>query len=584
MTKNALGQEEGGDLQAELQQKHYSQLKINMIWASVLAFPVVVIGIFFMNTPYANWIMFVLTIPVFWFGRAFFVNAVKQTRHGKANMDTLVALSTGIAFLFSTFNIFFPEFLLRRGLEPYVYFEVAAVIIAFILLGRLLEERAKPQTSSAIKKLIGMQPKTIRININGEEKEIPIAVRKLVDKIAGIFVPIVIGLALLSFLAWIVFGGDNAGTHAVLALMTVLMIACPCALGLATPTAIMVGVRKGAEHGILIKDAESLAIGHKINAIVLGKTGTITVGRPEVTDMIWTDNTKDINELKAILLAIEASSEHPLAEAVIRNLRKETVEDVAIDKFERITGRGMQAAFDGNDYYIGNKKLLQESGVPLGELREQAKKLQQEAKTVVWFANQKQVLALIAIADQVKETAAEAIANLQQQGIEIYMLTGDHPETAAAVAQKAGIAHFNAAMLPADKVNFVRNLQKEGKIVAMIGDGLNDAQALDQADLSISMGKGSDIAIDAAEMTLMSSDLNQIPKALKLSKVTVRTIKQNLFWAFIYNVIGIPIAAGVFYPSFGFLLDPMIVGAAMALSLVSVVTNSLSIKSLKLEH
>lgn len=583
MTKNALGQEEGEDLQAELQQKHYSQLEINMIWASVLAFPVVVIGMCFMNTPYANWIMFVLTIPVFWFGRAFFVNAVKQTRHGKANMDTLVALSTGIAFLFSTFNTFFPEFLLRRGLEPYVYFEVAAVIIAFILLGRLLEERAKPHTSSAIKKLIGMQPKDIRIIVDGE-KEIPIAVRKQVDKIAGIFVPIVIGLALLSFLAWIVFGGDNAGTHAVLALITVLMIACPCALGLATHTAIMVGVRKGAEHGILIKDAESLAIGHKINAIVLGKTGTITVGRPEVTDMIWMDNTKDINELKAILLAIEASSEHPLAEAVIRNLRKETVEDVAIDKFERITGRGMQAAFDGNVYYIGNKKLLQESGVPLGELREQAKKLQQEAKTVIWFANQKQVLALIAIADQVKETAAEAIANLQQQGIEIHMMTGDSPETAAVVAQKTGIEYFNVAMLPADKVNFVRNLQKKGKIVAMIGDGLLDAQALDQADLSISMGKGSDIAIDMAEMTLMSSDLNQIPKALKLSKVTVRTIKQNLFWAFIYNVIGIPIAAGVFYPSFGFLLDPMIVGVAMALSLVSVVTNSLRIKSLKLEY
>lgn len=667
-------QEEGKDLQEELQQKHYKQLKINTIWASVLAFPVVVIGMFFMNMPYANWIMLVFTTPVlFWFGRSFFVNAVKQARHGKANMDTLVALSTGIAFLFSAFNTFFPEFLWNRGLEPHVYFEAAAVIIAFILLGRLLEERAKSNTSSAIKKLIGLQPKTIRVIVEGEEKEIPIAqvevgnrllvrpgeripvdgivasgnsfvdesmisgeplpvekvaggkvfagtvnqkgsfqfiaekvgsdtvlahiikmvqeaqgskapVQKMVDKIAGVFVPIVIGLALLSFLVWIVFGGDNATTHAFLALVTVLVIACPCALGLATPTAIMVGVGKGAENGILIKDAESLELGHKVNAIVLDKTGTITVGRPEVTEVIW-NSAKDLDELKAILLAVEAASEHPLAEAVTRNLREETVAHVVVDKFESITGRGVQAVYKGKLYYVGNKKMLQERAVFLKEeMVAQAKKLQQEAKTVIWFADQKEVLAVIAIADQVKETAKEAIANLQKQGIEIYMLTGDNSETAAAVAKKTGIIHFKAEMLPADKANFIKSKQGEGKVVAMVGDGINDSQALAQANLSIAMGKGSDIAIDVAKMTLISSDLNQIPKALKLSKLTVRTIKQNLFWAFIYNVIGIPIAAGVLYPAYGFLLDPMIAGAAMALSSVSVVTNSLRLKSIKLDY
>ena len=668
-----IDQDKGDDLQEAVQQKHYRELKRNTLWASILAFPVVVIGMFFMNLPYGNWIMLVLTAPVlFWFGRSFFVNAWKQLKHTRANMDTLVALSTGIAFLFSTFNTFFPEFLLARGLEPHVYFEAAAVIIAFILLGRLLEERAKSNTSSAIKKLIGLQPKTTLLIVDGVEKTVPIAevaigdrlvvrpgeripvdgvvaagtsfvdesmisgepipvekmagekvfagtvnqkgsfqftaekvggdtilaqiikmvqdaqgskapVQKLVDKIAGVFVPVVIGIAILSFLAWIIFGGENATTHAFLSLVTVLVIACPCALGLATPTAIMVGVGKGAENGILIKDAESLELGHKVNAMVLDKTGTITVGKPEVTDMIWKEDT-DIDTSKATLFAIEAASEHPLAEAITLKLRNETDnKTVTIDKFESITGRGVKAAVDGKVYYVGNKALFQENGIPLDEtLAAQAQKLQQEAKTVIWFADSEKALACIAITDQVKETAKEAIAHLQKQGIETYMLTGDNPETAAAVAHNTGINHFQAEMLPQDKADFVQNLQAGGKIVAMVGDGINDSQALAQADLSIAMGKGSDIAIDVAKMTLISSDLNQISKALKLSKHTVRTIKQNLFWAFIYNIIGIPIAAGVLYPAFGFLLDPMIAGAAMALSSVSVVTNSLRLKSLKL--
>lgn len=667
-----IDQDNGTDLQEEMQQKHYRQLKNNTLWASILAFPVVMIGMFFMNIPYANWIMLVLTAPVLiWFGRDFFVNAWKQLKHARANMDTLVALSTGIAFVFSAFNTFFPEFLLARGLEPHVYFEAAAVIIAFILLGRLLEERAKSNTSSAIKKLIGLQPKTTQVIVDGEEKTVPIAsvaigdrlvvrpgervpvdgrvvygtsfvdesmisgepipvekvageqvfagtvnqkgnfhfvaekvggdtilahiikmvqeaqgskapVQKLVDKIAGVFVPIVIGIAILSFLAWIIFGGENATTHAFLSFVTVLVIACPCALGLATPTAIMVGVGRGAENGILIKDAESLELGHKVNAIILDKTGTITEGKPVVTDMIWKKSI-DTSSSKAILYAIEAASEHPLAEAVTLKLKNEISKKPEIDAFESITGRGVKATVEGKTYYVGNKKLLQENGIPLDdEMAAQARHLQEEANTVIWFASQDEPLACVAIIDQVKDTAKEAIAQLQKQGIETYMLTGDNPNTAAAVAEKTGIKHFQAEMLPQDKADFVKKLQAEGKIVAMVGDGINDSQALAQADLSIAMGKGSDIAIDVAKMTLISSDLNQISKALKLSKHTVRTIKQNLFWAFIYNIIGIPIAAGVLYPAFGFLLDPMIAGAAMALSSVSVVTNSLRLKSLKL--
>lgn len=669
-----IEEEEGSDAQEEAQQQHYKSLKAKTIWASMLAFPVVVIGMFFMDMPYANWIMLTLTAPVlFWFGRSFFVNAVKQAKYGKANMDTLVALSTGIAFIFSTFNTIYPHFLHSRGLHPHVYFEAAAVIVAFILLGKLLEERAKSNTSSAIKKLMGLQPKTVRIISNGEEKEIPVSqvavgdrilvrpgekipvdgevasgnsfvdesmisgepipvekqkgekvfagtvnqkgsfrftaekvcgqtllaqiikmvqdaqgskapVQKLVDKIAGIFVPVVIGIAVLSFIVWIVAGGDNAFTHALLALVTVLVIACPCALGLATPTAIMVGVGKGAENNILIKDAESLELGHKVNAIILDKTGTITEGKPEVTDIIWTETSVTSAILKGVLLSIESQSEHPLAEAVTRKLKAEGIAPLELNKFDSITGKGVQAIFKGMVYFVGNKKLLLENDIYIEEaIAATAEKLQEEAKTVIYFADEKHALAVLAIADKIKETSAQAIESLQKQGIAVYMLTGDNIQTAKAVAAKVGITNFKAEVLPSDKAAFVINLQKEGKVVAMVGDGINDSHALAQADVSIAMGRGSDIAMDVAKMTLISSDLNQIPKALRLSKLTVRTIKQNLFWAFIYNVIGIPIAAGILFPFTGFLLNPMIAGAAMALSSVSVVSNSLRLKRINLD-
>lgn len=403
-------------------------------------------------------------------------------------------------------------------------------------------------------------------------------VQKLVDKIAGIFVPIVIGISILTFVLWMVLGGENAFTHALLTAVTVLVIACPCALGLATPTAIMVGVGKGAENNILIKDAESLELAHKVNAIILDKTGTITEGRPAVTEMLFIggDNQQD---LKSILLAIELQSEHPLAEAVVNYLDEEDVKAAKLKSIESITGQGVSAVYQGKEYLVGNAKLMLEKGVELnGQLLKKIDQLQQQAKTVVSFAEANKVIAIIAIADKIKPTSKAAIQNLQEQGIEVYMLTGDNKQTAAAIAKEAGIKHFTAEVMPADKAAFVQELQQQGKIVAMVGDGINDSHALAQADVSIAMGRGSDIAMDVAKMTLITSDLNSIPKALKLSRKTVRTVKQNLFWAFIYNLVGIPIAAGILYPFNGFLLDPMIAGAAMALSSVSVVGNSLRLK------
>jgi Cu2+-exporting ATPase len=667
-----IDEENATEKQQEAQIKHYQELKRKTIWAAIFSAPVVVIGMFFMDIPYANYIMLVLSLPVLWLGRNFYINAIKQAQYGKTNMDSLVALSTGVAFLFSLFNTLNPQFFHEQGLHAHVYYEAAIMIIVFILLGKLLEERAKSNTSSAIKKLMGLQPKTVRIIENGQEKEIPTAqvsignilvvrpgekipvdgkvtsgssyvdesmisgeplpiekkandkvfagtvnqkgsfrfeaekvggdtilsqiikmvqeaqgskapVQKLVDKIAGIFVPVVIGIAILSALAWMVFGGDNAFTHALLAFVTVLVIACPCALGLATPTAIMVGVGKGAENNILIKDAESLELGYKVNAIVLDKTGTITEGKPEVTDELWLVADTDKALYQSILVAIEASSEHPLAEAVVRKLRTKTNHSVTLSSFESMTGKGVKAIYENETYLVGNQQLLSDHGVHISStLLAQAKVLQEEAKTVIFFANTQQVVAILAIADRIKATSKQAVESLQKQGIEVYMLTGDNEQTAQAVATHVGLAYYKAEVLPSDKAAFVKALQNQGKVVAMVGDGINDSHALAQADVSIAMGKGSDIAMDVAKMTLITSDLNQIPKALKLSRKTVQTIRQNLFWAFIYNLIGIPIAAGVLYPSFGFLLDPMIAGAAMALSSVSVVTNSLRLRSVKL--
>lgn len=664
---------EDTDQADRLQREEFLALKRKTIGAIVLAIPVFVIGMFFMHMPYGNWIMLAFTIPVMaFFGRDFFVHAYMQLKHGRANMDTLVAVSTGVAFLFSLFNTIWPEYWTSRGLEAHVYYEAAAVIIALILLGRLLEAKAKFSTSTAIKKLMGLQPKTVtKILADGSEEEVPIRevavgdvlvvkpgekipvdgevtegasfvdesmitgesipvekvkgqpvyagtinekgsfrfradkvggetvlaniirmvqeaqgskapVQKLVDRIAGIFVPVVMGIAVITFIVWMLIGGDLAFTHALLTSITVLVIACPCALGLATPTAIMVGIGKGAEHNILIKDAESLELMYRVNAIVLDKTGTITEGKPVVTDIHWTPGAED-ERYQSILLEIERRSEHPLADAVVQKFKEKVVNEISVSDFENQTGKGVTAKVGDKVYLVGNRALMDVNHVVLDDDNEKlAVRWEGDGKTVVFFAGEGRVLALVAIADKIKESSRQAVTTLHEKGIDVYMLTGDNALTARAVADQVGIRHFKAEVMPGEKANFVEALQHEGKVVAMVGDGINDSQALAQADVSIAMGKGSDIAMDVAKVTLITSDLNVIPRAIALSHQTVRAIRQNLFWAFIYNIIGIPLAAGVLYGINGFLLNPMIAAAAMAFSSVSVVTNSLRIKWKKL--
>jgi Cu2+-exporting ATPase len=406
-------------------------------------------------------------------------------------------------------------------------------------------------------------------------------VQKMVDKIAGIFVPVVIVLAILSLIIWIITGGEQYFTHGLLAMVTVLVIACPCALGLATPTAIIVGIGKGAESGILIKDAESLEQAHKINTIILDKTGTITSGKPSVSDFLWDENLSNRSELNSILYSMELNSEHPVAESIVTHLRKENSIQFneTINKFESLSGKGVKAALGEKIYYAGTHNLMEERNISISEtFSSRINVWNQEAKTLAYFADDRSLLAVFSIEDKIKASSKHAIKELQEQGIEVYMLTGDNEESASAVARQTGISNYVANILPADKAKYTSRLQENGKFVAMVGDGINDANALAQADVSIAMGKGTDIAMDVAKMTIVSSDLLRIPYAIRLSKRTVKTVKQNLFWAFIYNIIGIPIAAGVLYPFTGFLLNPMIAGAAMALSSLSVVSNSLRLK------
>lgn len=645
--------------------KKFRTLKNKTIGATLITLPLVIIAMFLMHIPYANEIMWALSTPVvLYFGKDFFINAWKQAKHRSANMDTLVALGAGTAYLFSVFNTLFPGYWAAHGSTAHVYFEAAAVIICFILLGKLLEEKAKGNTSAALRKLMGLQPKTVAlIKENKEEITIPIEqvakgnlllvkpgekiavdgtvvegssyvdesmlsgeplpvikketdkvfagtinqkgsfrfraegigsdtmlaqiirmvqeaqgskapVQKLVDKIAAIFVPVVIVIASLALTSWIIWGGASGITQGLIAFATVLVIACPCALGLATPTALMVGIGKAAEKGILIKDALSLELAKKINAIVLDKTGTITEGRPVVTNSYWDTDTA---YLQQVLYSIEKQSEHPLATAVVAYYNGTPATPIA--RFESITGRGARGEASGTVYYVGNQKLLEEHAIMIPDhFMAKANQWSGEAQTVIWFADEQKALALFAVADNIKETAPEAIQQLKQADIDVYMLTGDNEATAKAIAAKTGIAFYQAGVTSAQKAAFIKELQQQGKIVAMAGDGINDSAALAQADVSIAMGKGSDIAMEVAGMTLISSNLKKIPEALRLSKQTVATIRQNLFWAFIYNIIGIPIAAGILYPVNGFLLNPMIAGAAMALSSVSVVSNSLRLK------
>ncbi len=657
-------------MQEEKARMHYKILRRNTIGAWTLSIPLALLGMVFMHVPLGNWIMMVLALAIMiFFGRSFYVNGVRHALKGKANMDTLVALSTSIAFLFSLFNTLCPGFWLGKGLEPHVYYEASGVIIAFVLLGKLMEERAKNSTSSAIKGLMGLQPKTARLVTDGREEEVPISnlqvgnvvsvrpgekipvdgtllqgsssvdesmlsgepipveknagdrvlagtinqkgaftmeatsvggttvlaqivqmvqsaqgskapVQRIVDKISGIFVPVVVLLSFLTFVCWLVIGGESYFSYALLSAVSVLVIACPCALGLATPTALMVGMGKGAEQHILIKDAFALENLCKVDTVVLDKTGTLTEGVPVVTDSYWIsdDNIRYLD----VLYTAEQKSEHPLASAILCWLEESGAKVCEAENFESLTGRGVRIQVEGVTYWVGSQGLLDifQAGIP-EKVRKQIGQWQEDGQSVVFYGQETRLLAVLAISDRIKPTSAEAVKELKKQGIEVHLLTGDGVRTAERVAATLDIGYYKAEVMPNDKEEYIISLQQQGKKVAMVGDGINDSQALARADVSIAMGKGTDIAMDVAMVTLITSDLLLLPSAIRLSKQTVRLIYQNLFWAFIYNVIGIPLAAGVLFPINGLLLNPMLASAAMAFSSVSVVLNSLRLKFMK---
>lgn len=639
------------------------QMQRNAWGALAIAIPLLVLGIIphlFAGQEVAS--CFLAAYSLWKYGRLFYAPAWKLLKHGTSNMDTLVALSISVSFIYSFCNLFFPQWFISHGMQPHLYFDSVGVITAFILLGRMLEARAKYRTTNSIRKLMQLQPKQVvcvfpngkevtkhvndvktgdvllarpgdRIAVDGEvitgasnvdesslsgepipvEKNIgdkvmagtinkngtlhyraekratdtllaqivrmvqeaqgsKVPVQALVDRIAAVFVPTIIGISLITLIAWILLDSANGLTHGLVAMVSVLVIACPCSLGLATPTAIIVGIGRGASAGILIKDATCLEVAEKINAVVLDKTGTITVGQPEVK-AAWFESDSE-SQWRNILLSLERQSEHPLAEAVCTFLKDETT--CKVENFTALPGNGVSGCINGCTYYVGSLKWMQEKNIPLTATQHQfANNYTHQACSLVALTDGTKILALLALTDEVKSTSATAIKQLKALGIETYMLTGDNAQTAAVVASEVGIDHYVAHTLPADKANFVKQLQAEGKKVAMVGDGINDSAALAIADLSIAMGRGSDIAIDTAMLTLLTSDLLRLPQAIRLSARTVRTIRQNLFWAFFYNVVSVPIAAGVLYPICGFMLSPMIAGAAMALSSVSVVTNSL---------
>lgn len=648
------------------EKSEYEILRKKVTVASIFSIPLVVIAMGFHTIPNANLIMFALSIPViFYSGIKFYTSAWKQLKHGRSNMDSLVALGTGAAFVLSIVNTFYPEYLTRHGFEVHVYFEAAAVVITLVLLGRMLESKATSKTSSAIKKLIGLQPKTARVVRNGTETEVLISevipgdtvivkpgtkipvdgrviegnsvvdesmitgepvpvekitgskviggtinrtgsfrivaekvgkdsmlsqiilmveeaqgskapIQKLVDKIASVFVPAVFAISVLVFVIWNIFGPPPSFIYGFVTSVTVLVIACPCALGLATPTAVMVGIGKGAENGVLIKNAEALEMVRNADAIVLDKTGTITLGKPEVSSITYlSDGGK--NYLNNVIYSIEKTSEHPLAEAVTKHLSNS--ESLTVKNFDSYTGMGVSGEVEGIVYFIGNEKLLKANGIEISEyIKTEINKIQSRSKTCLIVATGNSVLALIEVGDMIKDSSASAISELKNFGLEVYMLTGDNAMTAESVAKQTGIDNFKAEVLPGDKLEFVKQLKADGSKVIMVGDGINDSPALAEANVGIAMGTETDIAMDSADVVLVKGDLDHIVKAIKISIQTTTAIKQNLFWAFIYNLIGIPIAAGVLYPFTGYLLDPMIAGGAMAFSSVSVVMNSLRVK------
>ncbi|WP_051718525.1 heavy metal translocating P-type ATPase [Hymenobacter sp. IS2118] len=624
------------------------------------------------STPVLNYVLLALTLPVLLYsGREFYVSAWNGFLHRTASMDTLIAVGTGAAFLYSLAATLIPDWFMGHGIMPEVYYDTTATIIALILLGKVLESRAKSKTSAAIKALMGLQAKTARVVRNGQEIDVPIEqvlvgdevvvrpgekvatdgliltgssavdesmltgeslpvekkegdnvfgatlnktgsfrfrvskvgaetmlaqivklveeaqgsrapIQQLADKVSAVFVPVVIMIAIATFVVWFDFAPEASRVPlALVNFVAVLIIACPCALGLATPTAIMVGTGKGAEHGVLIRNAEALEKAEKVTTVLLDKTGTITRGEPAVTDFVPT-NGDTAAHLLPLLAAVERQSEHPLAEAVVRYADAQNSASLTATAFQAYEGRGAGATVDGQLILLGNRRLLSENNVVLSTDTEQAAaQLLSQAKTVLYAAIGGHVAALIGVADTVRESSLAAIQALQADGIEVVMMTGDNQQTAAKVAEQVGIKRFFAEVLPADKASKVKELQAEGRVVAMVGDGINDAPALAQADIGLAMGGGTDVAMEAAGITLMRSDLQGVVTAIDLSRQTMRTIKQNLFFAFIYNTLGIPIAAGLLYPFTGWLLSPMLAAGAMALSSVSVLTNSLRLRGYK---
>lgn len=654
------GSDDEADSEAEIaRQDAFSALRKDTILACVLAALVMLLSMGFEDFPGKGFVLWALATPVvFWCGRRFFKAGFSALRHGSANMDTLVALSVSISYLFSVFNLLFPQVWTSQGLEAHLYFESATMIVAFILIGRLLEERAKHSTTAAIRKLMGLQEKgstarpgemvlvkpgerlavdglvtdgssyvdestltgepvpalkqagshvyagtinqngalTVKVEKVGENTLLSGIIRmvrdaqgskapiqKTVDRIAAVFVPVIIGISVLTLLIWILCGDVTLG---LLAMVTVLVIACPCSLGLATPTAIIAGIGNGASKGILIKDAESLQVARKVQAMVMDKTGTLTEGKPSVVESVWDptilteDDPNELN-LRDVLYALEHRSEHPLALAVCESLRG--CEDLPVEDFQAILGKGIAGTVHGTRYYVGNMDLLHDV---VGDIPEATNPMVGDSigpwmdagYTVTLLFDKVKVYAVLALADELKDTSVQAVKALQAQGIEIHMLTGDNEVAARHIAEETGIAHVKAHVLPQDKAEYVKRLQASGKRVAMVGDGINDSAALAQADLGIAMGQGSDIAIDTAQVTIVSSDLSKLSDLVRLSKRTVTIIRENLFWAFFYNLLAVPLAAGILYPVNGFLLNPMVAAACMALSSVCVVTNSLRLR------
>lgn len=632
----------------------------------VFAVPLFMIAMFFPTIPYANYAMLALTLPIIgWSGRHFYSSAWRQARVGKVNMDTLVALGTGTAFLFSCFNTFLPEVLLANGLEPHVYFEAVGVLLVFVLLGKYWEAKANLQTTSAVEALLAMQVDTVQLIEDEKEITVPIEmvavgelikvrsgdkipldatllegqllvdesmltgepvpvdkgenatlfggtivqqgsaiievthtgedtvlaqiiklveeaqnsqvpIQKLVDKISAIFVPTVLVIALLTLLFW---GLNGAIVEGIVAAVTVLVVACPCALGLATPTAIMVGIGEATKRGVLIRKASAIQKITAIDTIILDKTGTITEGMPQLTDLYWKSNLDAISNLEMLLLSLENESQHPIAQGLVATYKKKGLTpQIVVENFQNYGGMGISGVMENSNYYIGNLRLMEMKEVVVNkEMSAQVQVYEQENKTVAYFANEQEVLAVLAFSDIIKSTSKQGIEQLKAAGKAIYMLTGDNQATAGYTAAIIGIESFQANVLPEDKIAFVQTLQQQGKKVMMVGDGINDAPALAQADVGVAMNKGTAVAINSAEIVLRNNDLQQLDQVFSIATRMLSTIRQNLFWAFIYNILLIPVAAGVLMP-WGIVLNPMLAGAAMALSSVFVVTNSLRLK------